>query len=264
MSAAGSCPSDDRLTGTLPGMPITIISGPDWATIMTAFGTVGAVIAAVWIAVASSTKTNRLVEAERKEADRRLREQLDHSDEQLRKQQEHSDLQLEAERAAADERLQKQFYTAQQSDQRSQAAAVEVLGMITAPDGEAASHTSSSAVPLVVVTNKGKYAITNLAAVLSPDGKSTVDFSLRRNLADLRDLPNDLDKLAVEQVIGWLGEVYLGTIAPGMIMALAGDARPIQELKASFPIVRWIDHWGDCWEYRKGRVSPSAMNDPWL
>lgn len=250
-------------------MPITIISGPDWATVMTAFGTVAAVIAAAWIAIASGKKTNRLVEAERKEADRRLREQLDHSDGQLRKQQEHSDRQLEAERAAADERLQKQFYTTQQSDQRSQAAAVEVLGMISAPDGgasslTASSLTASSAIPLVMVTNKGRYAITNLAAVLSPDGKSTVDFSIRRNLADLLDLPNDVGKMAVKQVIGWLGEVYLGTIAPGMIMALAGDARPIQELKASFPIVRWIDHWGDCWEYRKGQVSPCAMNDPWL
>lgn len=72
---------------------------------MTAFGTVGAVIAAVGIAVWSDRTTNTRVATERAEADRRLHVQLDHSDAQLRQQQEHSDQQLAEERAAADERV---------------------------------------------------------------------------------------------------------------------------------------------------------------
>jgi len=80
--------------GTLPRMVITSVPGPDWATTMTAFGTVGAVIAAVGIAIWSARSTNARIATERVEADRRLREQFSHSDEQLSRRQEHSDDQL--------------------------------------------------------------------------------------------------------------------------------------------------------------------------
>jgi hypothetical protein len=75
-------------------MVITSVPRPDWATIMTAFGTVGAVIGAVGIAIWSARSTNARIATERVEADRRLREQFSHSDDQLRQQQENNERQL--------------------------------------------------------------------------------------------------------------------------------------------------------------------------
>jgi hypothetical protein len=60
---------------------------------MTAFGTVGAMIAAVGIAIWSARSTNAQIATERVEADRRLRGQFSHSDDQLRQQQENNERQ---------------------------------------------------------------------------------------------------------------------------------------------------------------------------
>lgn len=250
-------------------MPITIASGPDWATIMTAFGTVGAVIAAVGIAIGSSFATKKLVADERVEADRRLREQLEHSDEQLRKQQQHSDQQLQEERTAADERLQKQLHEAEKLEQRSQAAAVEVLAFFSAKPGEnvISDPQNPSGVPVVIVVNRGKYAITDLDARLSPDGRIVTAFSMRQNLVSMRQ--NAVDPAVLPQhwtrdVLGRLGEVYLGTIAPGAAMRFEDDAVLVSTLRTSYPIIRWRDHWQGCWEYNKGQVYPCDVQSEWL
>lgn len=139
---------------------------------MTAFGTVGAVLAAVGIAILSDRSTNKRVAAERKAADRQLREQLDHSEEQLRRQQEHSDQQLTQERASADERLQRQFEHAKQLEQDSEAAAVTVIGTILHPDENVGPDREAPAMrPGAFVINKGRYAVRNVEAMLSLDGR---------------------------------------------------------------------------------------------
>jgi len=250
---------------------LNIVSGPDWATIMTAFGTVGAVIAAVWIAIASSKKTDRTVAAERTEADRRLREQFDHSDEQLRKQQEHSDEQLRkqqehsdeqlaAERAAADERLQRQFARDEQLEQRSEAASVEVTAFVIPADVNVAISTGDPVGrAAVIVTNKGRYGIENIDARLSPDGQSVVAFVNRRNVTDVTGAAGvGLD------VIGSLAEVHLGTIGPGAGMLFIGDNRLVRDLRTAFPIIRWSDRWGDTWEYRQGALYQTDPQVDWL
>jgi hypothetical protein len=249
------------LPATLRDMPITIVSGPDWATIMTAFGTVGAVVVAVWIAIASSRKTNRLVAAERVEADRRLREQQEHSDEQLRKQQEHSGQQLQEERAAADERLHKQFHETEKLEQRSQAAAVEVFAFSAKPGENVFSDPQNpSGLPMVIVINKGKYAIMDLDLRLSPDGRSVIAFPRRQHLVD----PVALPLRWMGDVTGRLGEVYLGTLTAGAAMRFEGDPLLVSVLRTSYPIVRWRDRWGECWEYNQGKVYPSNMQADWL
>jgi hypothetical protein len=100
-------------------MVIAVSSGPDWATVMTGFATLGAVIAAVGIAIWSNKTTNDRVAKDRDEAnkrlheqlsgaDRRLREQLSHSDAQLKQQQEHSDAQLKQQQEHSDAQLKQQ------------------------------------------------------------------------------------------------------------------------------------------------------------
>jgi hypothetical protein len=253
-------------------MPITIVSGPDWATIMTAFGTVGAVIAAVWIALASSRKTSKLVREERAQADRRLAQQLDHSDGQLRAQlehsalllsdqQEHSDRQLAEQVTSADDRLQQQFFKADELEQRGQAAAVEVIGYRLPPGPDIIDDPQNpSGRPAVIVINKGKYAITNLAVRLSPDGRSIVELWRGQHLVD----PAALPPFWAKDMIGLLGEVYGGTIAPGAAMRFEGDDLLVSILRTSYPIVRWLDRWEECWEHSRGQVYPSDMQADWI
>lgn len=263
-------------------MVITSLPGPDWATIMTAFGTVGAVIAAVGIAIWSGRTTNTRVAAERTEADRRLREQLDHSDqqlaqeraaaderlreqldhsdEQLRLQQEHSDQQLAQERAAADERLRKQFAQAEQLEQRGEAAAVMVIGArMPAGEGVVSEPRDPAERPVIIVINNGKYAITSIAVRLSPDGRSVVGLGKRETLRDLSVLPQPW----TSDLIGMLGDVYLGTITPGAAMQFVGDPLLSTVLRTSYPIVRWIDRWDECWEHKQGQTYPTDRNAEW-
>lgn len=235
---------------TLHDMPVYIASRPDWATIMTAFGTVAAVIAAAWIAIASSRKTTKLVAKERIEADRRLNRQLEHSDEQLRQQHEE-----------ADKRLLEQFVRTDELEQRSEAAAVEVIGYrLKSGVRDLPESQNPSGRPAVLVINKGKYAITNLAVRLSPDGRSIIELWRSKNLVDLSAVPNHW----TEDVTGLLGDVYGGTIAPGGAMRFEGEEMAGDVLRTAFAIVRWNDRWEATWEHRKGQVYQTHMQADWI
>ena len=54
---------------------IPVAGGPDWADIVTAFGTVGAVIAAVGIALRSERRSAAHIQAEHERSDRLLEEE---------------------------------------------------------------------------------------------------------------------------------------------------------------------------------------------
>jgi hypothetical protein len=207
---------------TLRGMATTIASGPDWATVVAAFGTVGAVIAAVGIAVWSSLATKS--------------------------------------------QLQKQRDEAQELEQRSQAAAVEVIAFRTKPGKNVISNRKNpSGRPVLIVVNRGKYAITDLDVRLCPDGQSVIAFpssgiSIREHQVDPAALPPNW----IKDSVGRLGEAYSDTIAPGAATRFEGDPQPVSVLRTSYPIARWRDRWGNCWEYNKGRVFPSDMQADWL
>jgi hypothetical protein len=203
-------------------MPTTIASGPDWATVVAAFGTVGAVIAAVGIAIWSSLATKS--------------------------------------------QLQKQHDEAQELEQRSQAAAVEVIAFRTKPGKNVISNRKNpSGRPVLIVVNRGKYAITDLDVRLSPDGRRVIAFSpdqasMRQNMVDPAILPPHW----TQDALGNLAEVYSGTIAPGAAIRFKGDPMLVSVLETSYPIARWRDYWEDCWEYNKGSVYKSDMRDDWL
>lgn len=83
--------------------------------------------------------------------------------------------------------------------------------------------------------------------------------SNRVPLIDLSVLPDSW----IKDVTGWLGEVYLGTIAPGAAMRFVGDDLLVSVLRTSFPIVRWIDLWGQCWEHTEGEIYQIGVNAEW-
>lgn len=270
-------------------MPVDLASGAvwplvlNWASVATAVGTVGAVIAAVWIAVSSGRQTRKIVQRQfihsdeqrrlqQEHSDRQLREQWaysddhlrdqqKHNDEQLKKQRQHSDKQLKEEQDAANERLQEQFRRADDLERSSEAAAVQVIGYrLVFDESKAADPQNPSAIPEVLVINRGKYAITDLAVRLSPDGQSVVELRKSQNMTDIGTVPSYWSK----EVIGNLGEVYGGTIPPGAGMRFEGDEMLDSVLRESFPIVRWRDRWGRTWEYRKGETYTTLLGWPWI
>ena len=58
-------------------------SGPDWATIMTAVGTVAVAVAAVWVALWTEHRAARRLKTERERSDRLLAEERERSRAQL-------------------------------------------------------------------------------------------------------------------------------------------------------------------------------------
>lgn len=127
---------------------MTVIpGGPDWASIMTAFGTVGAVAAALGIAIWSEQRTDTRLTAER----------------------EHSDQQLREERDRADARLQAERDTARAREQLAEAYAVQVTVAasrreVSRLDNPWVDAGDWQEAPAAVVVNGGHYTITGIEA----------------------------------------------------------------------------------------------------
>ncbi|MGH3196783.1 MAG: hypothetical protein ACRDNT_12780 [Streptosporangiaceae bacterium] len=218
---------------------------------------------AVLVGIGTTRNDRRRADAAQKkdaiDADRRLREQLAHSDEQFRRQQEHSDRQLAEERAAADERLGQQFSQAEQIEQRGDAAAVQVIAFGIRPANVVVDPAHPAFEPVIIVSNRGRYAISNVQVRLSPDGRSIIEPGRLQPLADLRQLPEAWTNPAAANI----GDMYLSSIAPGAAMRFNFDQMPADTLRTSFPIVRWDDRWDECWEYQKGVTYLTSRNAEW-
>ncbi len=124
---------------------MTVIpGGPDWASIMTAFGTVAA---ALGIAIWSEQRTDTRLTAER----------------------EHSDQQLREERDRADARLQAERDTARAREQLAEAYAVQVTVAasrreVSRLDNPWVDAGDWQEAPAAVVVNGGYYTITGIEA----------------------------------------------------------------------------------------------------
>jgi hypothetical protein len=246
----------------MPAITANISSGPDWATIITAFGTVGAVVAAVGIAVVSARNANKLAQDEREKADARLDRQIRHSDEQLQEERKHSDEQLAAERADANQRMQQQFDKTEELEQRSQAAAIVILDCRLSAEPRRNLAPDPNDPPgraAVLIVNRSKYAITGLAVRLVVQGRSIIELGKRRRLGDLDIFPEHW----TVDITGMLGEFPAG-LAPGSAIRFESDNMPDSVLGTSFVIVRWTDRWDKCWEHRRGEVFPTDMAADWL
>lgn len=171
---------------------------------------------------------------------------------------------LKNERTSADDRLQRGMDRAMKVEQRSEAASVEVLSYGVPPNVLGITHDprDPNYSPVIIVMNHGKYAITGLDVRLSPDGSSVIQLGARKNLLNTINVPTAWIQDARAGV--QLGTVYLGTIPAGQAMRLEGNPLVLSRLRTSFPLVRWMDAWGTCWEYNKGeiRIIPS-LNEIW-
>jgi hypothetical protein len=238
---------------------VSTASGPStadwllaWATLGLAVATVAAVLLGIRTTKVDRRRADKARQQDASDADRRLQDQLAHSDEQLRRQQEHSDRQLAEERAAADERLQRQLAHGEQIEQRSEAAAIQVIAFGTG------NADTPGYEPVIIVMNHSRYAIRNVEVRLAADG-SIIEPSRKQPLADLRGLPEVWTNSAAANI----GSVYVGNIAPKAGVQFTFDRLSFETLWASFPIARWDDRWDEYWEYRKDEVFETDRAADW-
>ena len=137
---------------------VVFSAGPDWASIMTAIGTVAVAAVAVGVALFAEWRADKWVAGERR-----------HSAAQLQEERKHSAAQLAGERRIAQER-----------EQLTEAYAVQVL-MGERDTGEVADRTTGQPVPLrrvaAIIINHGRYTITHIA---HHDGMPPARTPLRR------------------------------------------------------------------------------------
>lgn len=217
-----------------------VSSGPDWATIMTAFGTVGAVVVALGIAVWSERRTDR----------------------RLAVQREHSDAQLAEERRLAGERLQAERDSAREREQLAEAYAVQVV-MGDWSTGRPGERGTSPSRVVVIVINHSRYTITRIDAQLrlSAGGSaSLVQFDGRELVPSAQELDTGLGgglgvrlaKMHTDRLTPW---------DPGL--RFETDLIGAAHLPGAYPVVRWADQWGTRWEHRRGEVRQIAEDADW-
>jgi hypothetical protein len=227
---------------------------------MTAFGTVGAVIAAVGIALWAEWRAARRIREERERADRMLEEERARSDRLLQEEREHGRAQIEEERRIALER-----------ERLAEAYAVQVIN--TRASATAAHWHADPDDPLTrpaaVVVNRGHYAITKVDAKFS-NGESSHRVVETRHLSALIRLPKELRGLNKElqgsddEFTPWPDDfnvVILTPRDPGL--QLIGPALPTSRSLYVYPLVRWTDRWGMRWEHRRGEVRQVRDDQEW-
>jgi hypothetical protein len=221
-------------------IPVPAAAGPSWTDIMTAFGTVGAVIVAVGIALWTERRLGK-----------RLKAEQDRSDRLLKEEREHSTAQLEEERRIARER-----------EQLAEAYQVHVV-MAQRPAGEPDAYgqpDDSAGRRAVMLVNRGSYTITRIEVRFSYDGQSTVGHRAYRHMWGYASIPDTLlhgwressEHAGYSVLTPWDGGLRFET-----------DAVHVKFLSHPYSLVCWTDRWGTRWEHRRGEVRQVRDNEEW-
>jgi hypothetical protein len=240
LAFCGMACGEAGLASRLRVVTVTVAGGPDWADIMTAFGTVGAVVVAVGIALWSGRSSRKAIDAEHVRGDR-----------QLEDERAHSRAQIEDERGVARDR-----------EQLAGAYAVQVVlaeRRAEKPDtrGEMYDDVEDLA---VMVVNRGSFTVTQVEVRFSLDGKCLVPHGNYVRLSGFIALPEKLRE-------HWLRSderAAYGVLTP-WDMGIRFESAPVhvQNLKSPYALVRWRDRWGTRWEHRLGEVRKVGEGEDW-
>jgi hypothetical protein len=225
-------------------------------TVALAIATFLAILTTIFITRQDRKRTAKQLADERSAADKRLADEIKAADERLKTQQEHADQQFHTEQRRIIER-----------EQYTEAYAVQVTtgdkGASPGPLDESGSPGPYTAKVLAaMVVNRGRYAITNVSAQFSPEGRSLttvrgtvrvpgfekIDPPLRADFTPLRDKRGHSDTLTP-----WDAGIRFET-----------DAVGVAHLTGPYFVVRWVDRWGSHWEHKQGVVRPLTGNEPWM
>jgi hypothetical protein len=58
-------------------------------------------------------------------------------------------------------------------------------------------------------------------------------------------------------------EAYAIQVLTGGLEIGEGPGSERAPVLRCYPVVRWTDRWGTCWEYRLGKVRQVDMDDSW-
>lgn len=221
--------------------------GPDWATIMTAFGTVGAVIAAVGIALWAEWRTGKRLAAEHARSDRQLQE----------------------ERALSATQIGEERHIARNREQLAEAYAVQVV-MGDRNAGQRDTGIIGQMSPelkrvAAIIINHGAYTIMGVEAQLRLSAGSNprlVSFDKSERVSGMVEL----DKELRSGMYGGLeAALHADRLSPwDRGIRFETGAMPTEHLAGAYPVVRWADRWGTCWEHRLGDVQQVDDGEPWV
>jgi hypothetical protein len=223
--------------------------GPTWTDIMTAFGTVGAVMAALGIALWTEWRAGKRIREEHERSDRLLSQERERAASELAQQREHEQTALAEERRLTLGR-----------EQLAEAYAVQVVSAERVTDKTKARSTPYITKRIaVIVVNRGSYTITRVEARFWISGHAMGHRTFDR-WSGFQALPEALRE-------GWTRAPehgMYGVLAPwdGGFRFESDDTESWQ-LENPVPIVRWIDRWGTHWEHKRGEVRQVEDGDPW-
>lgn len=222
-------------------MLTVVADGPNWADIMTAFGTVAAAAAAVGIAVWSNWQTRRQVAEER---ERGLQ-------------------QINDERAYGRTQLDEERRLERGKQQLAEAYQVQVvLGERAAgpPDPGTGRPDDSVRELAALVVNHGSATITGVDARICYDGSRIAAFARSKRLTGFGSVSarvRDGFSASAEHALD-------GVLTPRDAgVRFETDPVPVQRLANPYPLVRWTDRWGTRWEHRRGEVGQIELTRHW-
>jgi hypothetical protein len=222
---------------------VTIVTQSGIADWLTAIGTVGATLAAVVIALYTDHSTRKRVSEERQAANRRLHVELNQSRQQFQ----------DAEKSITEK------------DQYAEAYCVQVV--LT----EDNAWTQSAMTPndddrtktlVILVANHGRYAIINVQAQFTTDGKSTLPPRKTELITGWDELP---EQLRAGTARPNNNHPYGPILAPTDTgLRFESDEIGVNHITQPDAIVTWTDRWGTMWEHRRGTVEPRRAIATWL
>lgn len=229
--------------------------GPGWTDILTAGGTVGAVMVALGIAWWS----DRRLRQERAQEKEELEEERRRSAAALTEQRAHEKAALEEERAYSRAQLEEERRLALDREQLLQASSVRVRLASRRAPGDS-PETARFRQLAALVENKGDYTVTRVTVRFFLDNGGQM-LTLRRSepisrSPDSARLRGDFDVLPQEPM-----EEVLTTWDVGV--RFESPIGPERDLAGAFVVVRWTDRWDTRWEYKLGAVRQIQEDEPW-
>jgi hypothetical protein len=234
-------------------MVVTLAGGPNWTDILTAVGTVGAVIVAVGIALRTERRSEMRLKEERARSHRVLAEQREESRATIEDERAYGRAQLEEERRLVLER-----------QQYAEAYAVQVAFGDTAPDGKVRDNWGNLVdvevrQMAVMVVNRSPSTITRIEAQFCL-GRSMMPHHRYERVPGFGQVP---DKLRT----GYRPspERPMSSVLTPFDVGIRFETGEIHEqhLVSPYPVVRWTDRWGARWEHKRGVVRQVRDDEPW-
>lgn len=219
--------------------PGSIAAGPDWASVVTAIGTVAVATVAVGVALFAEWRADKRVAAERAHSDARLRE----------------------ERARSDARLTEERRLFQKREQFAEAYAVQITLMKSYPHGEGDDKAHRL---IAAIVNHGSQTITRIEVRFSPDGRNVIPARKQERLAVDPNVPRAARVAASDLVPSAEAAAFSDRLTP-WDTGMTAETDPIGAQRLTDPrvIVRWTDRWGTRWEHKRGDVQPVDESAQW-